>query len=138
MSRLRESISKEGAKQSKEESSHGLIGHVIRYHPESFKCYCDEHKDQEFKDTERHTADVKVYRGKKDEILKRVPCMVYSQGIISNGLVKGDRVWVQFINGDTAFPVITGYYREPSQWELTKNTFQYAAADFLGGLLGGD
>ena len=64
--------------------------------------------------------------------------MVYSQGLISNGLVKGDRVWVQFINGDTAFPVLTGYYREPSQWELTKNTFQYAAADFLGGLLGGD
>jgi hypothetical protein len=137
MANIKDQIAKDGASRSAEQSTSGLIGHVIRYHPESLQCTCDEHGlGAVLKDTERHTADVKVMMGKKEEELKRVPCMVYSQGIVSNGLVPGDRIWVQFVNGDSAFPVITGFYREPSEWEIMSNTFKYAVANvfnFMGG-----
>jgi|SRR5699024_9805626 len=133
MSEAKKRIVNEGAKKSKEQNTSGLIGHVIRYHPESLVCPCSEHGvGAEFQDTERHTADIKVELGKRIEELKRVPCMVYSQGLVSNGLVKGDRVWVQFVNGDTSLPVITGYYREPSKWELTSNTLRYSIASIFG------
>lgn len=134
MSRISERIERNSSRRSKEERTSGLIGHVIRYHPEALVCNCEEHKGKEFKDTERHTADIKVFMGKKEEILKRVPCMVYSQGVITNGLIKGDRVFVQFINGDTQLPVITAFYREPSQWNLTVNTFKYGIASFFSEL----
>ncbi|CDQ41805.1 hypothetical protein [Virgibacillus salexigens] len=138
MSEIKTTIAKDAAGRSLERKTSGLIGHVLRYHPESLQCTCDEHGlTNPVKDTERHTADIKVNMGKKDQVLKRVPCMVYSQGIISNGLVKGDRVWVQFIDGDSSQPVITGFYREPTQWEVASNTFKFAVANVFSFMTGG-
>lgn len=139
MSQLRQKIANEGASRSHEQRASGLIGYVVRYHPESLQCNCSEHGiGVPVKDTERHTADVVVTMGKKEQMLKRVPCMVYSQGLISNGLVEGDRVWVQFVNGDISYPVITGYYREPSQLQILTNTFKYSVANVFSFMLGGD
>ncbi len=139
MSQVQDKFTKKSAQTSKEQSRFGLIGHVINYHPESLKCHpgCSEHDMSDTLDeTERHSADIKVLLGKQDQVLKRVPCMVYSQGVVSNGLRKNDRVWVQFINGDTNLPVITGYYRDPSQWELLSNTFKYSVANVFAEMIG--
>lgn len=139
MSEFQNRVAQDGANRSSEQKSAGLIGHVIRYHPESLQCTCSEHGlGVKVEDTERHTVDVIVNMGKRDQMLKRVPCMVYSQGIISNGLVEGDRVWVQYINGDSDFPVVTGYYREPSQLEIVANTFKYSIANVFDFMIGGD
>lgn len=138
MSQLRDTLANEGASRSLEQRTSGLLGYVVRYHPESLQCTCSEHGlGVKVEDTERHTADIVVNMGKRDQMLKRVPCMVYSQGLISNGLVEGDRVWVQFVNGDISHPVITGYYREPSQLEIVTNTFKYSVANVFSHMLGG-
>jgi hypothetical protein len=132
MSQLRQKIASEGAARAFERRSYGLIGHVINYHPESYECDCEEHgPGVKLKDFERHTVDVKVLMGKKEQVLKRVPCLVYAQGVIGNGLRRNDRVWVEFINGDPSMPVVTAYYREPSQLQLFWNTFKYSLSNAL-------
>ncbi|OXB94746.1 hypothetical protein [Parageobacillus galactosidasius] len=132
MARLQQKIASEGALRAFEKRSYGLIGHVINYHPESYQCDCEEHgPGVKLKDFERHTVDVKVLMGKKEQILKRVPCFVYSQGLISHGLRRNDRVWIEFINGDPSMPVVTAYYREPSQLQLFWNTFKYALSNIF-------
>ena len=113
-------------------TSSGLIATVTKYYPATFsnKKYA-------------HTADISIQRGKKFEKMEKVPCFVYSTGLIDNGLQENDRVWVEFINGDSALPVITGYYREPTTWDFFKNSVHYSVSgiiDMLGldGMFGGD
>lgn len=136
MSEIKRQIVKSSAREAFEQNTPGLIGFVIRYHREAKTCNCDVHKTEPFLDEERHTADVLVNMGQQDQVLKAVPCMVYSQGIISNGLKPNDRVWVQFTGGDLSLPVITGFYRNPSQWETIVGSFKFAVADAFSEILG--
>jgi len=122
MAKIKDQIAKQGSEKAKEQVNFGLIGHVIEYYPETFS---NEKLNQ------NHTADVKVLLGKKEQILYRVPCFVYGDGFFSHGLKKNDRVWVEFINGDTTYPVITAYYREPTQLQLFVNSLKYGIASFF-------
>lgn len=138
MSNLKNRIIQESSNLSHEQRKYGLIGRVVNYHPESKVCSskCEEHKGGELEDSERHTADVIVTVGKQEQELKRVPCMVYSQGIVNNGLRPNDRVWVQFVNGDVNLPVITGFYRDPSKWEIMANTFKFTIGNIFAEMIG--
>jgi hypothetical protein len=119
LSQIRERIANEGSTRASERRSFGLIGHVIEYFPEA----------AQVPDEQRHTCDVRVIKGKNEQVLYKVPCFVYSQGIISDGLAKNDRVWVEFINGDSSLPVITGFYREPGALKFFWNSFKYGVAN---------
>lgn len=128
MSEASERVANAGADKAAGRKSFGLIGHVMEYYPETWAN----------RESERHTVDVKVRMGKKQEILQKVPCFVYSQGILSHGLAKDDRVWVEFINGDQSMPIVTAFYREPSSTELIWNTFKYGIAGIFQDMGFGD
>jgi|SRR5579875_522350 len=126
-SQASEKISKKGTQGALDKSSPGLIGYVTKYYP----------NDHRFPKEQRHTVDVDVKMGTKTTSFKQVPCFVYGQGLIDHGLAVNDRVWVQFINGDHKAPIVTAYYREPSQLDLFWNDLKYGISDFLNGLFGG-
>lgn len=117
-------ISQEGSQGALDKSSPGLIGYVTKYYG----------NDPALEKEERHTVDIDVPSAGKSEKYYRVPCFVYSQGIIDKGLEENDRVWVQFINGDQKQPIVTGFYREPGSLELFFNNLEYRISDFLGGI----
>lgn len=112
---------------SNHSTSNGLIGVVTKYYPATFsnKKYA-------------HTADVKINRTNSYEILEKVPCFVYSTGLIDYGLQENDRVYVEFANGDASLPIITGYYREPTTWDFFKNSVQYTVTNIIDMIIPGD
>ncbi|SFJ66049.1 hypothetical protein SAMN02799624_05432 [Paenibacillus sp. UNC496MF] len=121
-------ISKRIAGQGKEGaldlSSPGLIGYVTKY-------YGPNH----FNDPAiNHTVDVEVRTGQQVTKYNNVPCFVYSQGIIDHGLSENDRVWIQFINGDQKQPIVTAFYRDPSQAEMFWNDLKYGVSEFFHSL----
>lgn len=147
-SNFRKTLQEEGASRASERSSYGLIGKVAFYHPNADICNCgatdssgaDRHpkgSNTKIEPWERHTVDVDVLMGSKMQRLYSVPCFVYSQGVIDKGFVKNDRVWIQFINGDTNMPVATAYYREPDQLEVFWNNLKLKVAGFFDDLLPG-
>lgn len=142
-SQMRQQLQDGGADRASERRSDGLIGKVVNYHPntgtknEGGPCNCSRHKGGKIEVWERHTVDVDVLQGNKVQRLSAVPCFVYSQGIIDKGFVKNDRVWIQFINGDTSMPIATAYYREPDQLELFWNNLKIRVAGFFEDLLPG-
>lgn len=129
---LRKKIAGAGAEGALDLRTPGLIGYVVNYHRQANTCDCNRHKGEPISEESWHTVDVDVYQGKKKERYLDVPCFVYAQGIIDKGLVENDRVWVQFINGDPQYPVVTAYYRHPSGLEQFFNNLKYAISDFFG------
>jgi hypothetical protein len=145
-SSFRQGLQNEGADRAGEKRSHGHIGKVVNYHPNSGKknkdgtfeggvCSCDRHEGSKMKSHEMHTVDADVLLGNKMQRLYSVPCFVYSQGVIDKGFQKNDRVWIQYINGDSSLPVATAYYREPDQLELFWNNLKHRVAGFFDDLL---
>lgn len=128
-SQIRKRLTDEAAERSEEISSHGLIGYVEEYYPEVFLG-----EDEAYKN---HTADIKVFTQNQQEIYKHVPCFVYSHGMINKGLVKNDRVWVEFINGDQEMPIVTAYYREPTQIGIFFNNLKFSVANTMNSIFGG-
>lgn len=116
-----------GIQKNNHSTSNGLIGVVTKYYPATFanKKYA-------------HTADVKINRTNSYEILEKVPCFVYSTGLIDYGLQENDRVYVEFANGDSSLPIITGYYREPTTWDFFKNSVQYTVSNIIDMIIPGD
>lgn len=147
-SNFRRGLEKQGADHANERMSIGHIGKVVYYHPNSGSkladgtivpgvCSCGRHEGKKMEFYELHTVDVDVLEGTKMQRLQAVPCFVYSQGLIDKGFVKNDRVWIQYINGDPAYPVATAYYREPDQLELFWNNLKHRVASFVDELLPG-
>lgn len=122
----RANLAREGAETTREQSRFGLIGRVEKYHPPTL---AKKGKDLE------HTADVRVMMGEKSQTLKNVPCFVYGSSKFDYGLYKNDRVFVNFLNGDLQYPVITGYYREPSFSDRFFNTIRYGVSAVLEEIL---
>lgn len=122
----RASLAKEGANTTREQSRFGLIGRVTKYHPPTLK-----KKGKELE----HTADVRVMMGEKSQTLYNVPCFVYGSSKFDYGLYKNDRVYVAFLNGDMQYPVIVGYYREPSFSDRFFNTIRYGVSAVLEEIL---
>lgn len=142
-SHFKNQLHEQGAMRAMEKSTLGHIGKVVNYHPNTGKkksdgsveggiCPCDRHLGGKMEAYEMHTVDVDVLRGSKMERMCAVPCFVYSQGVIDKGFVKNDRVWIQYINGDSTMPIATAYYREPAQLELFWNNLRYRVAGFFG------
>jgi hypothetical protein len=120
-SEISRKIAKQGIEGALDLSSPGLIGYVTAYYGESH-----------FVDPAlRHTVDVEVRTGQQVTTYKNVPCFVYSQGIIDHGLSVNDRVWVQFIGGDKKQPIVTAFYRDPSQLTMFWNDLRYGVSSFL-------
>lgn len=119
MSKVKSMIT-QGIHKNNGTTSSGLLGVVTQYYPATFtnKKYA-------------HTVDIHVYRTNSVETLEKVPCFVYSTGIIDYGLEVNDRVYVEFLNGDPSLPVVTGYYREPTTWDFFKNSIQYATTNIV-------
>lgn len=115
-----ERLAKAGAMRADEQRTHGFIGYVTKYYPATFK-------NKRY----AHTCDVNVIRGNRTEKLSKVPCFVYSSGLIDKGLEENDRVWIQYINGDPSMPIITGYYREPTTWDYFKTSIYYSVSQVL-------
>lgn len=124
-------ISQEGAEGALDKSTSGLIGYVTNYYPNVTKL-----DGVPLPAAERHSVDVDVPSGSRVIKFSRVPCFVYSQGIIDKGLEVNDRVWVQFINGDKSQPIVTAFYREPGDLDLFWNNLKYRISDFFGSLGG--
>lgn len=146
---FREQLQEGGADKAGERRSHGMIGKVVNYHPntgkknkdgsfEGGKCNCDRHQGGMMESYEMHSVDVDVLLGNKMQRLLAVPCFVYSQGVIDKGFVKNDRVWIQYVNGDASLPVATAYYRDPDQLDLFWNNLKYRVAGFFEELLPGN
>jgi hypothetical protein len=125
-SQVSQRISQQGTAGALDRSTPGLIGYVIKYYPNSHK----------IEPQYRHSVDVEVRQGTQTTKYYRVPCFVYAQGLIDHGLVPNDRVWVQFINGDKGRPIVTAYYREPSQLDMFWEDLKYDIGDFFGRLTG--
>lgn len=147
-SHFKQSLHNGGADRASEQRPVGHIGKVVNYHPNTGKknqdgtyeggiCTCDRHEGKKIKAHEMHTVDVDVLLGQKMQRLYSVPCFVYSQGVIDKGFVKNDRVWIQYINGDSSLPVATAYYREPDQLDLFWNNLKFRVASFFDELLPG-
>ena len=111
-------IAKKGAERASEQRSPGYIGYVANYYPATFQ-----------NKKHAHTADVTIFKGNRTELLEKVPCFVYSSGIIDKGLEINDRVWEQHINGYATLPIITGYYREPTRWDFFQNSIHQAISN---------
>lgn len=147
-SSFKQSLGNQGAEKASERRSLGHIGKVVNYHPNTGKkkpdgtfeggaCNCDRHEGKKIEAHEMHTVDVDVLLGSKMQRLYAVPCFVYSQGVIDKGFAKNDRVWIQYINGDSSLPVATAYYREPDQLELFWNNLKHRVASFFDELIPG-
>jgi len=145
-SNFKQNLGNQGAEKASERRNFGNIGKVVNYHPnvgsknadgsmKGGKCNCDRHEGKKIKAHEMHSVDVDVLMGNKMQRLYSVPCFVYSQGVIDKGFVRNDRVWIQYINGDTSLPVATAYYREPDQLELFWNNLKHRVAGFFEDLL---
>ena len=134
---IRQRIEKENSQQIRDQRIDGFIGYVIHYHPIALTCHCHEHQGTQLKKNERHTVDVEILRGKGKEILKRVPCFVYSYGFLDKGFEAGDRVFIQYVNGDPNFPVVTAYYRDPGFWEIATNTLRGGFTKLIDEWMGG-
>jgi hypothetical protein len=119
-------ISRQGTEGALDKSSPGLIGYVTKYYPNMYKG-----KDA----PKNHTVDIDVPSGKGTIKYYNVPCFVYGQGLIDKKLEVNDRVWVQFINGDKNQPIVTAYYREPSQLDLFWNNLKYSISEFFTNLI---
>lgn len=128
-------IAQKGKKGALEASTHGLIGYVVNYHRQGDTCDCNRHKGAVISKNAQHTVDIEVYQGSRQSMYYEVPCFVYSQGIIDKGLEVNDRVWVQFIGGDANTPIVTAYYREPSDLENYFRNLYFAVSDFFNDLI---
>ena len=114
------SMIKAGINKNSQATSSGLIGVVTKYYPATYT-----------NKKHAHTVDIKVYRANTYETLEKVPCFVYSTGLIDHGLQENDRVYVEYVNADPTLPIVTGYYREPTSWDFFKNSIQYATTNIF-------
>lgn len=119
-----DSMIKAGINKNNQAISNGLIGVVTKYYPATYT-----------NKKHAHTVDVKIYRTNSYETLEKVPCFVYSTGLIDYGLQENDRVYIEYINGDPTLPIVTGYYREQTTWDFFKNSVVYAQTSIFDMLL---
>lgn len=110
---LRDRIVKEAVQGALDARFGGQIGHIVNYHTDTERCDCSRHKGEKINNITRNTMDIYLSQGRRKKVYYDVPCFIFNPGLISKGYREGDRVWVQFINGDLSMPLVTGYYREP-------------------------
>lgn len=144
MTNFSERIIKDSTENTRDQINGGIIGIVINYHPpkgggsdqdgtdkKAGRCFCDRHNGERMKMYERHTVDVEIVTEKKKEIWNAVPCFMYAQGIIDHGFKKNDKVFINFINNDLAYPVAIAYYRNPKRLDNFWNSLKYSMANFV-------
>lgn len=122
----------------------GIIGRVIDYHPpvgtdsKPGKCRCSRHNGDYMEIFERHSVDVEIISEKKKEYLYAVPCLMYAQGIIDQGFVRDDKVFISFVGGDRNHPVAIAYYRPPNKIDFFWNNLKYSMSTYVSDFIRGE
>ena len=125
-------------------SGGGIIGRVIDYHPpvgtdsKPGKCRCSRHNGDYMEIFERHSVDVEIISEKKKEYLYAVPCLMYAQGIIDQGFVRDDKVFISYIDGDKNHPVAIAYYRPPNKIDFFWNNLKYSMSTHISDFIRGE
>lgn len=136
-SSFRNQMYNEATQKGQEQKGLSYIGKVVNYHgvtgtaKKAGPCDCDRHKGKKMKLSERHSVDVDVLIENKVQRFNSVPCFIYAQGVIDKGFVKNDRVYINFINGDSQMPIATAYYREPDGLTIFWQNLKHRVGNYV-------